>query len=195
MILNDSQINKLAIEHNMIEHFVPSTREINRISYGLTSFGYDMRLGSKFQMQYRPISAVDAKIDPKHTDNWDSVFTPFFSDLPFYIPPQTFILGVSVEKFNLPDDVWGMVVGKSTYARCGIFVNTTPMEPAWTGYLTIELYNSLHYPVKVYPSEGIAQVSFFRGEPPMVNYRTKVGKYQNQPSHPVKPAIKRHIEF
>jgi dCTP deaminase len=191
MILNDSQINKLAVEHDMIEHFVPITREVNRISYGLTSFGYDMRLGTKFQMPYRPITTANFKVDPKHTDNWDEMFTEFHSMTPFYIPPQTFILGVSVEKFNLPDDVWGMVVGKSTYARCGIFVNTTPMEPAWSGYLTIELYNSLHYPVLLYPSEGIAQVSFFRGEPPMVNYRTKSGKYQNQPSHPVKPAIKR----
>ena len=193
MILNDTEIAKLVEGQNMIEHYVPSTMEKGRISYGITSFGYDMRLGKRFYFPKRNEWNLPKthSIDPKEVAEWDECYTEKMITEPFYIPEYTFILAVSVEKFNLPDDVWGMVVGKSTYARCGIFLNTTPMEPAWSGYLTLEIFNASNHPVKLYVGEGIAQVSFFRGNAPKINYRNKNGKYQNQPSSPVRPLTKR----
>jgi dCTP deaminase len=193
-ILCDSELKTLIKASKLIESAEQSTVEAGIVSYGLTSFGYDMRLGTSFRelknsKQYQ--HGYEGVIDPKNTANWNTLFTTKMHAQGFLIEPYGFVLGVSYEKFNLPDNLWGLVIGKSTYARCGLFVNTTPMEPGWSGHLTIELFNSTSYPMVVYPMEGIAQVSFFQGIAPEINYRNKGGKYMNQPASPVIPTIKK----
>lgn len=181
MILADSQIRELCLKEGMIEPFAESTKGKGIISYGLSSYGYDMRLGGSFKVFHDLNTSI---VDPKNFDNnlLNNIYIPKNEDKNWIImPPRSFALGVSVEKFNLPVDVMGIVLGKSTYARCSLIVNCTPLESGWQGYLTIELVNSSPCPLKVYAYEGIAQIIFFKGEIPCeTTYAMKNGKYQNQ---------------
>jgi dCTP deaminase len=171
MILNDREISLLANE-GMITPYAEGVPRPGVISYGVTSFGYDMRVADEWMV--REVTTV---LDPKQ-DDIDSWLT-WRNDTQI-LTPGGFYLCRSVETFAIPEDVVGIVVGKSTYARCGLIVNCTPMEPGWTGQLTIELHNASHHKIKVYANEGIAQAMFFRGERPAVTYADKRGKYQGQ---------------
>jgi len=170
MILNDRQI----AEAKPLSPFVEGLKREGKISYGLGSFGYDIRLDEEFRI-FTDVHSTE--IDPKEFD--ESAFVEVEKET-CLIPPNSFALGKSLEKFDMPEDLFGVVVGKSTYARCGIIVNMTPIEPGWRGYLTIEISNTTPLPAKVYAHEGIAQVIFFRGERPEVNYADRDGKYQDQ---------------
>lgn len=179
MILADHQIRTLA-EAGMIEPFVwaqvrkKDGRKL--ISYGLSSAGYDLRLGTKFAWpsSHKPWRLIDPKaIDP---DDWEECET----DATIVIRPQEHILGHSVEYLRLPADVVATAVGKSTYARAGLIVNVTPLEPRWEGELTIEVHNSSSRHVRIYPGEGICQLQFHRIERPDVTYADRDGKYQGQ---------------
>jgi dCTP deaminase len=173
MILNDREITRLAKEHAMIEPFVEGAKRPGVISYGVTSFGYDMRVADEWKG-----FDSDYEVDPKSTQHETIDYHPPENYL--LIAPGDFVLCRSVEYFRIPEDVVGVVVGKSTYARCGLVVNCTPMEPGWHGHLTIELHNASQHAIKVYANEGIAQVMFHRGERPAVTYADKGGKYQGQ---------------
>lgn len=194
MLLNDREIKSIVSIDGMIDPFVDhQVRRIDDkpcISYGLSSAGYDIRLGNSFTRvdMLSDDGEEERVIDPHMYDAtlWDSV-----DDIsgPIELAPGEHILGVSVERFSMPRDVVGICVGKSTYARCGIIVNVTPLEPGWCGHLTIELHNAgLRY-VKVYPGEGIAQVMFHRIDDPSVSYDQRGGKYQDQPALPVAPRM------
>lgn len=150
----------------------PDERRV--ISYGLSSFGYDLRVAKEFKIFTNVNSSV---VDPKNFD--PRAFVDFEGDV-CIIPPNSFALGRSVEYFRIPEDVVCVTLGKSTYARCGIIVNITPAEPGWRGYLTIEISNTTPLPARIYAGEGIAQMLFFRGEHPMVTYSSRQGKYQDQ---------------
>ena len=174
-ILNDDQITQLAMT-GAIEPFEPSlVRAVNEqpvISYGLGSFAYDMRLGYRFKWPHR------GRLDPKNAGR--AVWCETVCYDAFWIQPGQMVLAESIETWHIPDDVYVMVVGKSTYARCGLIVNVTPMEPGWRGRLTIEISNTSSLPACVYPGEGIAAAIFFRGERPLVTYADRAGKYQDQ---------------
>jgi dCTP deaminase len=188
MILNDREITRLA-EAGMIAPFAEGVARPGVISYGVTSFGYDMRVADEWVQTVLRSGEV---IDPKHPHPLTVRDETLYNDSPmmpgwyshrlewYVLQPGEFILCRSVEYFDIPEDVVGVVVGKSTYARCGLIVNCTPMEPGWTGQLTIELHNASQHAIKVYANEGIAQVMFFRGERPAVTYADKRGKYQGQ---------------
>ena len=171
MILNDREITRLAGE-GMITPFAEGVARPGVISYGVTSFGYDMRVADEWAQL-----DCDKMHDPKNLATYEANL--WTADI-WIIDPGMFVLCRSVETFTIPEDVVGIVVGKSTYARCGLIVNCTPMEPGWTGQLTIELHNASRHAIKVYANEGIAQVMFFRGERPAVTYADKRGKYQGQ---------------
>lgn len=173
MILADYQIAQI---EGMISPFIDHQVSDGVISYGLGSYGYDIRIGSEFEV-FQPLYGEPGVVDPKNASNgiWH-----FFEGDVCYIPPNSFALGKSIEVFDIPHDILGLVVGKSTYARCGLIANITPMEPGWGGDLTIEISNTTPLPAKVYANEGIAQVLFFRGEPCEVTYADRKGKYQGQ---------------
>jgi len=171
----DSWIRRMAREHGMIEPFEDAQVRQGTISYGLSSYGYDMRVADEFKIFTNVNSAI---VDPKQFD--ERSFVPFQGDV-CIVPPNSFALARSVEYFRIPRDVVTITVGKSTYARCGIITNVTPFEPEWEGYVTLEISNTTPLPAKIYANEGIAQVLFFRGaEPPITSYRDKKGKYQGQ---------------
>lgn len=172
MILNDAQIRALSQgETPMIHPFEEAAERPGIISYGVTSFGYDMRLADEWVMV-----SMTHNADPKNPQFTHPMERYAYVDL----YPGHFILCRSVEYFHIPDDVLGIVVGKSTYARCGLVVNCTPLEPGWHGHLTIELHNCSKSFVRVYANEGIAQVVFHQGLRPEVTYADKKGKYQGQ---------------
>lgn len=150
------------------------------ISYGLEHFGYGIRIANEFRV-FTPDPSIATYIDPKNFD--ERLLRTVEGDC--YIPPNSYVLGVSVEKFDIPDDVLCVVLGKSTYARCGAIVNVTPGEPGWEGHWTIEVSNSTPLPLKLYANEGIAQVLFFRGKKPSTNYASTKGKYMHQPKRVV----------
>ena len=170
MILNDRQVAEI----KPLTPFVDSLQDEDTVSYGLGSFGYDIRLDREFRI-FTDVSSTE--IDPKKFDQDAFVRKEGESCT---IPPNSFCLGKSLEKFDMPNDLFGLVVGKSTYARCGIIVNMTPIEPGWKGFLTIEISNTTPLPARVYANEGIAQVIFFKGERPKVSYSDRKGKYQDQ---------------
>ncbi|MFP4589609.1 MAG: dCTP deaminase [Candidatus Acetothermia bacterium] len=170
MLLNDRQIKEIRPLTPFVDHLETDAA----VSYGLGSFGYDIRLDRHFRV-FTDIHS--AEIDPKEFDESAFVEQEGSSCL---IPPNSFCLGQSLEKFEMPEDVFGLVVGKSTYARCGIIVNMTPIEPGWRGYLTIEISNTTPLPARIYSQEGIAQVIFFKGDCPGVTYSDRKGKYQDQ---------------
>lgn len=198
MILNDQQIKQY---ENMIMPFLPhlvrEEGERRVVSYGLSSFGYDIRLDDMLWLAGRgdnpPVKPGDGApgIDPKRMEKLSFQWQPVSishnmeGDVFADIPAHGFVLGSSVEKFHMPHNVVGVCVGKSTYARCGLIVNVTPLEPGWVGHLTLELHNTTQLPIRVYLREGIAQIMFHRGERPRVTYDMRNGKYQNQPAHPI----------
>jgi len=175
MLKNDKWIKKMAKEKRIIEPFEEKQVKKGVISFGLSSYGYDIRLSDEFKIFTNVFNSI---VDPKNFD--PKSFVDFKGEI-CVIPPNSFVLGKSLEYFRIPRDVLGICVGKSTYARCGIIVNITPLEPMWRGYLTIEISNTTPLPVKVYANEGIAQVIFLGAEEECeVSYKDKKGKYQEQ---------------
>lgn len=175
-VLSDQEITDLCSnEQKMLDPFVPDQR--GKPSYGLGSFGYDLRLGKRFLV---PLGGVNQILDP--IDFPEHHFREFISADTFELLPGSNVLSESVEWFNMPDDVCGVCWGKSSYARCGLLVNVTPLEPGWKGILTIELANISPYPIRLHVGQGIAQVVFFRGSRPNRTYAEKEsgGGYQNQ---------------
>jgi dCTP deaminase len=174
-IRSDRWIREMAESHGMIEPFEPGQVRTGTISYGLSSFGYDIRVAPEFKVFTNVHSVV---VDPKNFDARSFVDVEEESCI---IPPNSFALARTVEYFRMPRDVMAICVGKSTYARCGIVVNVTPLEPSWEGYLTLEISNTTPLPAKIYGNEGIAQLLFFQGEEiPAVGYADRKGKYQGQ---------------
>lgn len=176
MILPDHTIRDLATEHDMIDPFIDGQVREEVVSYGLSSFGYDMRVAGEFRV-FTP-NIHNSVVDPKEID--ERAMVEYEVDDHILIPPNSYVLGRSVEYFRMPSDVLALVVGKSTYARSGIIVNVTPLEPGWAGHVTIEISNATPLPAKVYAHEGIAQVVFLRGEQPDISYADRSGKYQQQ---------------
>jgi len=189
-ILSDFEIHMLCTEQGMIAPYEPAlVREqdgLKVISYGLSSYGYDMRVADEFLIFS---NAACSLVDPKDIDPKAFVRVKNHAVV---IPANSFALAYSIERFKIPNDVLALVIGKSTYARCGIVVNCTPMEPGWEGHLTIEISNTTPVPVKVYADEGIAQAIFWRGQPCKVNYANragKPGKYMDQPPEVTLPKV------
>ena len=173
----DLWIKQMALEHGMIEPFVENQVREGVISYGVSSYGYDIRVADEFKI-FTSATGELTVVDPKNFD--PKGFMDFRGDV-CIIPPNSFALAKTVEYFRIPRDVLTICVGKSTYARCGIIVNVTPFEPEWEGFVTIEISNTTPLPAKIYANEGIAQVLFFQGDaPPLVSYRDRKGKYQRQ---------------
>jgi len=174
-IKSDRWIKKMALEHGMIEPFEDRQVRAGVISYGLSSYGYDIRVADEFKVFTNINSTV---VDPKNFDNRS--FVDVKADV-CIIPPNSFALAKTVEYFRIPRDVLTVCVGKSTYARCGLIVNVTPFEPEWEGYVTLEISNTTPLPAKVYANEGISQVLFFQSDEMCeVSYADKKGKYQRQ---------------
>ena len=171
----DHWIRKMSLEHKMIDPFVEGQVSKGVISYGLSSYGYDIRVSNEFKVFTNLHSAV---VDPKNFD--PNSFVEIENDY-CIIPPNSFALAKTVEYFRIPRSTVTVCVGKSTYARCGIIVNVTPFEPEWEGYVTLEISNTTPIPAKIYSNEGIAQVLFFEGDEECeISYADKKGKYQKQ---------------
>ena len=165
----------MAVEHQMIEPFADRQVRDGCISYGVSSYGYDMRVAHEFKIFTNVLNSI---VDPKHFDS--KSFVEFQGEI-CIVPPNSFALARSVEYFRIPRNVITITVGKSTYARCGIITNVTPLEPEWEGHVTLEISNTTPLPARIYANEGIAQVLFFESdEPPEVSYKDKAGKYQAQ---------------
>ena len=174
-IKSDRWIKKMALEHAMIEPFEDRQIRQGVISYGLSSYGYDIRVANEFKVFTNINNTV---VDPKNFD--DRSFVDMRTDI-CIIPPNSFALAKTVEYFRIPRDVLTVCVGKSTYARCGLIVNVTPFEPEWEGFVTLEISNTTPLPARVYANEGIAQVLFFQSDEVCeVSYADKKGKYQKQ---------------
>ena len=174
-IMNDAWIRRMALDHGMIEPYEDRQVRDGVISYGVSSYGYDMRVAREFKIFTNVLSSI---VDPKDFD--PRSFVEFEGDA-CIVPPNSFALARSVEYFRIPRDILTICVGKSTYARCGIITNVTPFEPEWEGFVTLEISNTTPLPAKIYANEGIAQVLFLQGNaPPDVSYRDKRGKYQAQ---------------
>ena len=178
-IKSDQWIRRMAVEHGMIEPFEPG--QVRRVegrpivSYGTSSYGYDVRCAPEFKIFTNINSTI---IDPKNFDPKN--FVDFGGDV-CIIPPNSFALAATIEYFRIPRDILTVCLGKSTYARCGIIVNVTPFEPEWEGHVTIEISNTTPLPAKIYANEGIAQVLFFESDEPCeISYGEKKGKYQSQ---------------
>jgi dCTP deaminase len=174
-IKSDKWIRRMATEHRMIEPFVDRQVRHGVISYGLSSYGYDIRVTNEFKIFTNVHSAV---VDPKNFN--PNSFIDYVGDV-CIIPPNSFVLAQTVEYFRIPRDVLTVCLGKSTYARCGLIVNVTPFEPEWEGYVTLEISNTTPLPARVYANEGIAQVLFFQSDEACeISYADRKGKYQKQ---------------
>ncbi len=174
-IMPDHWIRQQALDHGMITPFEERMKRDGIISYGLSSYGYDCRLSDEFMIFTNVDSAI---VDPKNFSN-DS-FVERKTDV-CVIPPNSFVLCRTVETFKVPRDVLVVCLGKSTYARCGLIVNVTPLEPEWEGQVTLEISNTTPLPAKVYANEGIAQFLFFQGASECeVSYADRAGKYMGQ---------------
>jgi len=175
MLKSDRWIRKMSREHDMINPFSEKQVREGVISYGLSSYGYDLRVADEFKVFTNVNSTI---VDPKHFD--EKSFVTVQTDI-CLIPPNSFALARSVEYFKIPRDVLTICVGKSTYARCGIIVNVTPFEPEWEGFVTLEISNTTPLPAKIYANEGLCQVLFFESDEDCeVSYKDKKGKYQAQ---------------
>jgi len=173
----DHWIRKMAVEHRMIEPFEDKQVKGQVISYGVSSFGYDIRVATEFKIF---TNVFGATVDPKHFDPKSMVD---FEGQVCIIPPNSFALARTVEYFRIPRSVLTVCLGKSTYARSGIIVNVTPFEPEWEGFVTLEISNTTPLPAKIYANEGIAQVLFFEADEECeISYADKKGKYQKQQS-------------
>jgi dCTP deaminase len=179
MILNDRQIRE-ACKSGMIspwaEHTSKNEKGEGVLSYGISSYGYDIRLGPEFRMF---TNMNNATIDPKNFDP-DLFVEKFKEDGSVTLPPHSFTLTRSLERLKIPKDVLTICVGKSTYARCGLIVNVTPLEPEWEGHITLEISNTTPSPALVYAGEGICQLLFLRGMPCETTYADRKGKYNHQ---------------
>jgi len=175
MILSDKWIRERVKTHGMIEPFCEKQTGEGQISYGLSSYGYDARLAP----EYKIFTNVDnVLIDPKNIS--ENAFVDRVGDF-CVLPPHSFALARTVEYFRIPRDVLVICLGKSTYARCGIIVNVTPLEPEWEGHVTLEFSNTTPLPAKLYAGEGVCQFLFFQGnEPCEVSYKDRKGKYMGQ---------------
>ena len=172
----DHWIRRLCKEQGMIEPFVESSMRSGVVSYGVSSYGYDIRVSNEFKIFTNVNSAI---VDPK--DFSANSFVDAVVEEFCIIPPNSFALSRTVEYFRIPREVLVVCLGKSTYARCGLIVNVTPLEPEWEGYLTLEISNTTPLPAKVYANEGIAQLLFFAGDGVCEqSYKDKKGKYQGQ---------------
>lgn len=176
---SDRWIKEMAVNHQMIDPFMAKQVKISDgkplISYGLSSYGYDVRLADEFKMFTNIKTAI---VDPKNFSQ-DS-FVDVQSEV-CVIPPNSFVLGRTVEYFKIPRSVLVICLGKSTYARCGIIVNVTPLEPEWEGHITLEFSNTTNLPAKIYANEGVAQLIFLESDEECeVSYRDRNGKYQGQ---------------
>jgi dCTP deaminase len=175
MIKSDRWIREMALTKGLITPFADKQVRKGTISYGLSSYGYDLRVAREFKIFTNVNNSI---VDPKAFD--PKSFVDFEGDV-CIIPPNSFALARSVEYFKIPRNVMTITVGKSTYARCGIIINVTPFEPEWEGFVTLEVSNTTPLPAKIYANEGIAQVLFFESdEPCMVSYADRQGKYQGQ---------------
>jgi len=175
MILSDRWIREQALSTGMIEPFVEAQRRDNCISYGLSSYGYDARVADEFKIFTNVDSAV---VDPK--DFAANSFVDRKTDV-CIIPPNSFALARTVEYFRIPRDTLVICLGKSTYARCGIIVNVTPLEPEWEGHVTLEFSNTTPLPAKIYANEGACQFLFLKGDQPCeTSYADRAGKYMGQ---------------
>jgi dCTP deaminase len=178
-IKSDKWIRRMAEAHNMIEPFEPGqVRTVNGnkiVSYGTSSYGYDVRCSDEFKIFTNVHSTV---VDPKHFD--EKSFVDLKGDV-CIIPPNSFALARTVEHFKIPRNVLVVCLGKSSYARCGVVVNVTPLEPEWEGYVTLEFSNTTPLPAKIYANEGVAQMLFFESDEVCeTSYRDRGGKYQGQ---------------
>ena len=174
-IKSDTWIRKMALEHGMIEPFEDRQVRAGVISYGVSSYGYDIRVGDEFKVFTNINNTV---IDPKNFD--PRSFVDVKADV-CIVPPNSFALAHTIEYFRIPRDILTICLGKSTYARCGIIVNVTPFEPEWEGFVTLEISNTTPLPAKIYANEGLCQVLFFvSDEDCEVSYKDKKGKYQAQ---------------
>ena len=171
----DTWITRMAREHRMIEPFVDDQVRQGVISYGVSSYGYDVRVGDEFKVFTNVYNTV---VDPKNFD------PKSFVDIKAnecVIPPNSFALASTIEYFRIPRDVLTVCLGKSTYARCGIIVNVTPLEPGWEGHVTLEFSNTTPLPAKIYANEGACQFLFLKGnERCEISYRDRAGKYMGQ---------------
>jgi dCTP deaminase len=175
MIKSDRWIRRMALEHDMINPYSEKQVSQGVISYGVSSYGYDLRVADEFKIFTNVNSAI---VDPKNFD--ERSFVTVTSDVAI-VPPNSFALARSVEYFKIPRDVLTVCVGKSTYARCGIIVNVTPFEPEWEGFVTLEISNTTPLPAKVYANEGLCQILFFQSDEVCeTSYKDRKGKYQAQ---------------
>ncbi len=175
MLLNDRLIRELVKKHDMISPFVDSLSQKSVISYGLSSYGYDARVSNEFKIFTNVDNVI---IDPKNFS--PKCFVDRTTDC-CIIPPNSFALARTVEYFKIPRDIFVLCVGKSTYARCGIIVNVTPLEPDWEGHVTLEFSNTTQLPAKIYANEGACQFIFFKvDEVCAMSYKDRGGKYMGQ---------------
>jgi len=174
-VKSDRWIRKMAQKEGMIEPFVANQVKSGAISYGVSSYGYDIRVSDEFKIFTNVNSCI---IDPKNFDS--SSFVNFKGDV-CIVPPNSFALARTIEYFRIPRNIITICLGKSTYARCGIIVNVTPFEPEWEGYVTLEISNTTPLPAKIYSNEGIAQVLFLESDEECeISYADRKGKYQAQ---------------
>ena len=174
-IKSDKWIKQMSLDYGMISPLEVEQVRNDKISYGLSSYGYDIRVADEYKIFTNVNNSI---VDPKQFDA--NSFVDYKGDV-CIVPPNSFALARSIEYFRIPRDVLTICVGKSTYARCGIIVNVTPFEPEWEGYVTLEISNTTPLPAKIYSNEGLCQVLFFQSdEECLVSYKDKQGKYQQQ---------------
>ncbi len=174
-VQSDKWIRNMAKSHEMINPFEENQIRDNKISYGLSSYGYDARVSNEFKIFTNINSEV---VDPKNFKQSNFISKKVSECI---VPPNSFVLASTVEYFKIPNDIMVICLGKSTYARCGIIVNVTPLEPGWEGYVTLEFSNTTPLPAKIYANEGAAQFIFLKGnEKPKVTYADRNGKYMKQ---------------
>jgi len=174
-VKNDRWIRRMVQEQKMIQPFAENQKRDGMISYGLSSYGYDLRVADEFKIFTNVNSSI---VDPKHFD--ERSFVEFKGPV-CIVPPNSFALARSVEYFRIPRSILTICVGKSTYARCGIIVNVTPLEPEWEGYVTLEISNTTPLPARVYSNEGLCQLVFYESDEVCeTSYKDKKGKYQSQ---------------
>jgi len=189
MLKNDLWINKKAtegmitpFESNLIRHLEPNNQQRPVLSYGCSSYGYDLRLSSKEFLIFRHIPGTVMNPKKFNPNNLEKTVLHHDKDGEFFIlPAHSYGLGVALEKMKVPENITVICIGKSTYARLGIIVNTTPAEAGWEGHLTLEFSNSSGADCRIYANEGICQLLFFEGDPCSTTYKDRKGKYQNQP--------------
>lgn len=201
MLLSDTQITRLATEAGMINPFIPElvreTDELRVLSFGLSSYGYDLRLSAREFYTFTPLRDGDtdrlAVVDPKRFNPAHLAPAPLHyspeGEHYFVLPAHSYGLGVAVEHLALPNNITALFIGKSTYARCGVIANLTPGEAGWHGHLTLEFSNSSSAPCRIYTNEGIVQALFFEGAPCSTCYQTRSGKYQDQPERVITARI------